>query len=51
MELSNFDGDMEKTMSFYEQMKMVQQIVQDQLEKGKDKYMYNMGSVITPKFL
>ena len=35
-----FDGDMEKTMSIYEQLKMVQQIVQDQLEKWKDKYMY-----------
>ena len=31
------DGDMDKTMSFYERLKMVQQIVQDQLEKGKDK--------------
>lgn len=39
-----FDGDMDKTMSFYERLKMVQQIVQDQREKGKDKYRYRTGS-------
>ena len=36
----SFDGDMDKTMSFYERLKMVQHTVQDQLEKDKYKYRY-----------
>jgi len=35
-----FDGNMQKTMSFYEQLKMVRKTVKDQPEKGKYKYKY-----------